>query len=99
MPSPETYRSSVAVRRLNSIVEEDLPFVTITGETYVDVTPRETLEAAVAAVDYETARARQARAREAGRLVGTRIVHRDGMKRPMALNFTRRPVFPVQVMR
>ena len=60
----------VAVRRLNSIVEEDLPFVTITGETYVDVTPRETLEAAVAAVDYETARARQARAREAGRLVG-----------------------------
>ena len=60
----------VAVRRLNSIVKEDLPFVTITGETYVDVTPRETLEAAVAAVDYETARARQARAREAGRLVG-----------------------------
>jgi carbon-monoxide dehydrogenase large subunit len=60
----------VAVRRLNSIVKEDLPFLTITGETYVDVTPRETLEAAVVAVDYEVTRARQARQRAAGRLIG-----------------------------
>ena len=60
----------VAVRRLNSIGLGDLPFVTVTGETYVDVTPRETLEAAVAAMDYDAMRARHAREREKGRLVG-----------------------------
>jgi aerobic carbon-monoxide dehydrogenase large subunit len=60
----------VVVRRINSIGLADLPFVTITGETYVDVTPRETLEAAVTAIDYAAMRARHARERESGRLVG-----------------------------
>jgi carbon-monoxide dehydrogenase large subunit len=60
----------LAVRRLNSIGDADLPFVTITGETYVDVTPRETLEAAVAAIDYDAMRARHAKERAGGRLVG-----------------------------
>ena len=60
----------LAVRRLNSIGSADLPFVTVTGETYVDVTPRETLEAAVAGIDYDAMRARHARERAHGRLVG-----------------------------
>ncbi len=63
----------VAVRRLNSIDLTDLPFVTITGETYVDVTPRETLEAAVAGIDYDALRARHARQREKGHLVGVGV--------------------------
>jgi carbon-monoxide dehydrogenase large subunit len=60
----------VAVRRVNSIGAADLPFVTVTGETYVDVTPRETLEAAVAAIGYDALRARHAAERATGRLVG-----------------------------
>jgi carbon-monoxide dehydrogenase large subunit len=60
----------VVVRRLNSISSADLPFVTVTGEAYVDVTPRETLEAAIAAIDYEALRSRHATERAAGRLVG-----------------------------
>ena len=46
----------------NSILPPDLPFVTVTGETYVDVTPRETLEAAVAAIDYDALARRSTRA-------------------------------------
>ena len=60
----------LAVRRLNSITDADLPFVTVTGETYVDVTPRETLETAIAAIDYDALRARHAGEREKSRLVG-----------------------------
>jgi carbon-monoxide dehydrogenase large subunit len=60
----------LAVRRLNSIGDADLPFVTVTGETYVDVTPRETLETAAAAIGYDAMRARHARERADGRLVG-----------------------------
>jgi aerobic carbon-monoxide dehydrogenase large subunit len=60
----------VAVRRLNSISLADLPFVTVTGETYIDVTPRETLDAAIAVIDYNALRARHAGERERGRLVG-----------------------------
>jgi carbon-monoxide dehydrogenase large subunit len=60
----------VVVRRVNSIGPADLPFVTVTGETYVDVTPRETLDAAVAAIGYDKLRARHAAERAKGRLVG-----------------------------
>jgi carbon-monoxide dehydrogenase large subunit len=60
----------LAIRRLNSITDADLPFVTVTGETYIDVTPRETLETAIAAIDYDALRARHAEERERGRLVG-----------------------------
>ncbi|HEX2281214.1 MAG TPA: molybdopterin cofactor-binding domain-containing protein, partial [Thermomicrobiales bacterium] len=58
------------VRRVNSIGPADLPFVTVTGESYVDVTPRETLEAAVAAIDYHTLRTRHTEARQTGRVIG-----------------------------
>lgn len=60
----------VEVRRRNTIRDADLPFVTITGETYVDVTPAETLEAAIAAIGYEEFRASQAVSRRSGRLIG-----------------------------
>jgi carbon-monoxide dehydrogenase large subunit len=60
----------LAVRRVNSIGAADLPFITVTGETYVDVTPRETLEAAAAAIGYEALRAHHKAERAKGRLVG-----------------------------
>ena len=60
----------VTVRRRNTITQADLPFITITGETYIDVTPAETLEAAVAAIGYADFRAEQKHARRAGRLIG-----------------------------
>lgn len=58
------------VRRLNAIDDEDRPYTTATGETYVDVTPRQTLEAAVAGIDYAAFRARQKASRGAGRHLG-----------------------------
>ena len=60
----------VEVRRLNSIEDKDLPFTTVTGETYVDVSPRLTLETAVTAVSYADFRNRQASARQSGRYLG-----------------------------
>ena len=60
----------VEVRRLNSIEDKDLPFTTVTGETYIDVSPRETLEAAVAAIDTATFRARQTTLRNERRYLG-----------------------------
>ena len=60
----------VEVRRLNSIEDKDLPYTTVTGETYVDVTPRQTLEAAVAATGYAAFRKRQNARRGAGRHIG-----------------------------
>jgi carbon-monoxide dehydrogenase large subunit len=58
------------VRRLNSIADEDLPYTTATGETYVDVTPRQTLEAVVDGVGYDAFRRRQSEWRGAGRYIG-----------------------------
>jgi aerobic carbon-monoxide dehydrogenase large subunit len=60
----------VEVRRLNSIEDKDLPYTTATGETYVDVTPRQTLEAAVAGVGYDAFRKRQNELRGTGRYIG-----------------------------
>lgn len=60
----------VEVRRLNSIDDSDLPFTTATGEVYVDVSPRQTLEAAVAGIGYEAMRARQRLARATGCYIG-----------------------------
>ena len=50
----------LAVRRINSITDADLPFTTATGERYDAVTPRATLDAAAAALGYDALRARQA---------------------------------------
>jgi carbon-monoxide dehydrogenase large subunit len=49
----------IAVRRRNMLSQSDLPFTMPTGEVLHDVTPRETLEAALAAFDVEAFRARQ----------------------------------------
>ena len=68
----------VAVRRLNSIVEEDLPFVTITGETYVDVTPRRRLrQRSRPSITRPPVRGRPGA--RSGPSCRTRIVHRDGV--------------------
>ncbi|WP_212523315.1 xanthine dehydrogenase family protein molybdopterin-binding subunit [Actibacterium sp. MT2.3-13A] len=60
----------VEVRRINAVRPADLPFTMPTGEVLEDVTPLETLEAAVAAIDVPAFRARQAQARAEGRLLG-----------------------------
>ena len=46
-----------------------------TGEVLADITPRETLEAALAAIDYEAFRERQRAARGAGRVPGAGHLH------------------------
>ena len=58
------------VRRRNMIGAEDQPYTMPTGEVVVDVTPRETMEAALAAIDVEAFRARQSKARVEGRYLG-----------------------------
>ncbi|MFC3678359.1 xanthine dehydrogenase family protein molybdopterin-binding subunit [Ferrovibrio xuzhouensis] len=56
----------VDVRRLNMIRPEDLPYTMPTGQVLEDVTPRETMELALKAVDYEGFRQRQAEDRGKG---------------------------------
>jgi carbon-monoxide dehydrogenase large subunit len=63
----------VAVRRINMIEPGDLPYTMATGEVLADITPREALEAALAAIDYEDFRARQRSAREPGVYLGLGI--------------------------
>jgi carbon-monoxide dehydrogenase large subunit len=58
------------VRRLNMVEARELPYTMPTGEVIADITPRETLEAAVKAMDYKGWRARQAAARKEGRYLG-----------------------------
>ena len=55
----------LAVRRINSITDADLPFITATGERYDALTPLATLDAAAAALGYDALRAQQAHPREA----------------------------------
>ena len=49
----------IAVRRRNMLTQADLPFTMPTGEVLHDVTPRETLEAALTKFDVAAFRARQ----------------------------------------
>ena len=58
------------VRRLNMVETRELPYTMPTGEVIADITPRETLEAAVKAIDYAGFRRRQAAARKEGRHLG-----------------------------
>jgi len=58
------------VRRANMVESRELPYTMPTGEVIADITPRETLEAAVKAMDYAGFRARQAAARREGRYLG-----------------------------
>jgi aerobic carbon-monoxide dehydrogenase large subunit len=60
----------LAVRRLNMIHAEDLPYRMPTGEVLRDITPRETLAAAVDAIGYEEFRERQRQARARGEILG-----------------------------
>lgn len=61
------------VRRVNMLRKDDLPYVMPTGEVLEDITPYETLEASLAAIDYPAFRARQHAARAEGRYLGLGI--------------------------
>lgn len=69
----ELGRDPVAIRRLNMLSADDLPYTMATKEVLADITPRETLEAGLAAIDYAGFRTRQAAARSAGRHLGLGI--------------------------
>lgn len=60
----------VDVRRRNLIAPHELPYRTPTGERLEDITPSETFEGVLRAVDYEGFRARQRDARARGRYLG-----------------------------
>ena len=63
----------LAVRRLNMLHADDWPYTMATGEILADITPRETLEAAVAAVNYADFRQRQQQGRSKGQYLGLGI--------------------------
>jgi carbon-monoxide dehydrogenase large subunit len=58
------------VRLINTLRSEDLPFTMATGELLRDVTPLQTLQAAVRGVDYDEFRRRQVAGQREGRLLG-----------------------------
>jgi carbon-monoxide dehydrogenase large subunit len=60
----------VEVRRRNLLRPDELPYRTATGELLTDITPSQTFEAVVAALDYRAFRERQRAARAAGRFLG-----------------------------
>ena len=60
----------IELRRRNVLRREDLPYANPNGMTYDSISPSETLEQALAILDYDTFRAEQAQAREAGRYLG-----------------------------
>jgi aerobic carbon-monoxide dehydrogenase large subunit len=60
----------IAVRRRNMIDANDQPYTMPTGEIVVDVTPRETMEAALNAIDIDAFRWRQSKARDEGQYLG-----------------------------
>jgi carbon-monoxide dehydrogenase large subunit len=61
------------LRRRNLLDRDDLPFTNPNGMTYDSITPLETLEQALAILDYDGFRAEQAAARDAGRPIGVGI--------------------------
>ncbi|MBV9412463.1 MAG: xanthine dehydrogenase family protein, partial [Acidimicrobiia bacterium] len=61
------------LRRRNLLSQDDLPFRNPIGMTYDSMTPLETFEAALAALNYEAFRASQAQAREQKRYLGVGI--------------------------
>jgi aerobic carbon-monoxide dehydrogenase large subunit len=60
----------VEIRRRNLLSGDDLPFTTPGGKVFQEITPRETLEQALALLDLEGFRREQADARAAGRWLG-----------------------------
>ena len=63
-------RDPIEVRRINTLRRQDMPYTMPSGEVIEDVTPAETLEAAVAALDFDAFRKRQAAARAERRYLG-----------------------------
>ena len=63
----------VEVRRRNMLRAADLPYVTATDQRLEDITPYETLECGLRAIDYDAFRARQAAERANGRYLGLGI--------------------------
>jgi carbon-monoxide dehydrogenase large subunit len=61
------------LRRRNLLGQADLPYTNPNGMTYDSITPLETFEATLAALDYEAFRTSQAQAREQGRHLGVGI--------------------------
>jgi carbon-monoxide dehydrogenase large subunit len=61
------------LRRRNLLSHEDLPFTNPNGMTYDSITPLESLEQALAILDYDGFRAAQASARATGRHLGVGI--------------------------
>jgi carbon-monoxide dehydrogenase large subunit len=61
------------VRRLNMLHSYEYPYRMATGEVLEDITPHETLDAAVAAIGYEDFRRRQQEALANGRYLGLGI--------------------------
>jgi len=58
------------LRRRNLLSQGDLPYRNPNGMTYDSITPLETFEETLAALDYDAFRAEQSRAREQGRYLG-----------------------------
>jgi aerobic carbon-monoxide dehydrogenase large subunit len=61
------------LRRRNLLTQDDLPYRNPAGMTYDSITPLETFEATLAALDYDAFRAEQARERAQGRYLGVGI--------------------------
>lgn len=60
----------LAVRRVNMLASSEFPHTMPTGEVVEDINPAETLEAVVAAIDYDDFRRRQREALAQGRHLG-----------------------------
>ncbi|MBO0729750.1 MAG: xanthine dehydrogenase family protein [Acidimicrobiaceae bacterium] len=63
----------VELRRKNILRAEDLPFTSPGLKEFQEITPGETLDQALQALDYETFRKEQAAARAEGRLLGVGV--------------------------
>jgi carbon-monoxide dehydrogenase large subunit len=61
------------LRRRNLLSQADLPYKNPNGMTYESITPRETFEQTLAALDYDAFRKEQAEARGNGRYLGVGI--------------------------
>ena len=72
----------------------DLPYTMATGEVLSDVTPRETLEAALAAIDYDGVPRPPARGARAGPPTWAWASARWSSRPPTARRSTSRPAFP-----
>ncbi len=69
----ELHLDPLEVRLINMVHKSDLPYTMPTGEVLADVTPRETLNGCMAAIDYADFRRRQMDARKSGKYLGLGI--------------------------